>query len=103
MWLFAACIPLLVGAAVAGAGHGRYGAAPLVIGFGWYIVGATWWGRRVRRIRAAESVTTRDVVEIEYPRWSRSLASGYLAVLAGMTGVLILGAVIFVVVAVATK
>lgn len=43
------------------------------------------------------------MVEIEYPRWARRGATGYLMLLAAMSGILILGAVILVIVAVATQ
>jgi hypothetical protein len=75
----------------------------LGLGAAWYIVGLTWWVRRLRRLRAAEALSRRDLIQIEYPEWSRSLATGYLAVLAGMTGLLFFAAVIFVLVTVATK
>ena len=103
MRLYGATVPIAVGAVVAGAGHWRWAGALLAFGFAWYVVGLAWWVRRVRRIRAAERLTTRDLIEIEHPQWARSLATGYIALVAGTTGLLILVSVIFVVVAVATK
>jgi hypothetical protein len=101
--MYLACVPLLAGAAFLGFGRWTLAVILFVIGGAWYIAAALWFAQRVSKLRRSEHLTSRDRIEVEYPRWARRGARGYLMLMAGMTGVLILGSVIFVVVALAMR
>jgi hypothetical protein len=75
----------------------------LAIGVAWLYAGLFWFARRVRRIRRDEALTSRDVVEIDYPNWMRRLVEGHVVVLAGSVGFLFVGLGVFVVVVLITR
>ena len=101
--MYLALAPILAGAVSAGFGRWTLAAILLVVGGAWFIGAALLFAQRLSKLRRKEHLTSRDLVEIEYPRWARRGARVYLTLLAGVAGVLILGSVIFVVVAVATR
>jgi len=100
---YLAALPLIVGAVLAGAR--QWAPAIFLLGLGavWYLIGLTFFARRVRRIRREEELTTRDTVEIDYPGWMQAFAKSYVALLAGTIGLGFVGLVVFVVVAVIRK
>lgn len=101
--MYLALVPVLAGAAFTGFGRWTPAVILFVLGGAWYVGAALLFTQRVSKLRRTEHLTSRDLVEIEYPRSARRGARGYLMLVAGMTGVLIVGSVIFVVVAVATR
>ena len=101
--MYLTLIPLFIGIPFAAAGAWTAALILFSLGGATYISGAVFFARRVARLRSAEQLTSRDLVEIEYPRWARRGATGYLTLLAATTGILILGAVIFIVVALASQ
>jgi hypothetical protein len=101
--VYSAALPIVVGAVLAGAQQWAVASALLALGAAWYFLGLTWFARRVRRVRREEHLTTRDTVEIDYPRWMQAFAKGYIALLAGTTGLGFVALVVFVVVAVIRK
>jgi len=96
-------LAFIAGALLAAARQWTAAIALFAIGVAWYYVGLAWFARRVRRIRRDEGLTSRDMVEIDYPRWMRTLVKGYVTLLAGTVGLGILAAVVFLIVAVARK
>ena len=96
-------LAFIAGGLLAAAKQWTAAIALFAIGVAWYYVGLAWFARRVRRIRKDEALTSRDIVEIDYPQSMRRLVKGYVALLAGTVGLGILGAVVFLIIAVARK
>lgn len=103
VWLYLAVVPLIAGAALAGAGQWPAAIALFIVGGGWYVVGITWFARRIRQLREREGLTTRDVVEIDYAPWMRRAARRYAWLLSLSVGLAMLVAVVVVVVAVIAR
>ena len=100
--LYLCAVALIAGALAAAVGAWTYAFVLFGVGFGTLIALFVWWARRVNAIRSAEGLTSQDMIELTHPKWARSVATGYLAVLAAVSGGFILLAVVFVVVLVAT-
>jgi hypothetical protein len=97
--VYLSALPLIAGALVAAARQWALATALLAIGACWFIVGAVWFDHRVRRIRQDGSLEAAAIVQIDYPRWMRRVAKNYIRLLAAITGLAIIGALVFVVVA----
>jgi hypothetical protein len=101
--MYLTLVPLLVGIPFAAADAWTPALVLFAIGGAAYLAGMVLFGRRVAKLREVEQLTSRDRVEIEYPRWARRGAASYLTLLAATTGILIIGAVLFVIVEVAWR
>jgi hypothetical protein len=100
---FAASVPIIVGAVLAGAKQWFPAIVLLGVGAAWWYAAAFWFARRVHKMRREQDLSSRDIVEIDYPRWMRRLVKGYVALLAGTIGLGLIGLVVFVVVALIRK
>ena len=101
--MYLTLIPLFIGIPFAAADAWTPALVLFAIGGAAYVAGMALFARRVSKLREAEQLTSRDLVEIEYPRWARRGTASYLTLLAATTGILIFGAVIYVIVAVASQ
>jgi len=100
--MYLTLLPLFAGIPFAASQAWKPALILFALGMAVFVGEMVLFSRRVARLRRAEQLTSRDLVEIEYPRWVRRGVVGYLVLLAGMTGILILGAVIFVIVTAAS-
>jgi hypothetical protein len=100
---YAAAIPFTVGAVLAGAKQWLPAIVLISVGVLWFYAAGAWFAHRVRKLRREEQLTTRDIVEIDYPGWMQTFAKGYIALLAGSIGLGFVALVVFVVVAVINK
>jgi hypothetical protein len=101
--LYFCAVPLIAGSLLAGLEQWPWAIVLWVIGACWLLLGYAWFWSRLRKLRDSEALTSRDVIEIDYPRWSRRLAGGYLFLLAAFWGLVIFAAVILFIVAVVRK
>jgi hypothetical protein len=100
---YAASLPIIVGAVLAGAKQWVPAIVLIIVGVAWWYAAAFWFARRVHKIRREQELTSRDIVEIDYPPWMRWLVKGYVGLLAGTIGLGFIGLVVFVVVALIRK
>jgi hypothetical protein len=100
---YAASLPIIAGAVLAGAKQWVPAIVLIIVGVVWWYAAAFWFARRVQKIRREQELTSRDIVEIDYPPWMRRLVKGYVGLLAGTIGLGFIGLVVFVVVALIRK